>query len=518
MQLENLKNYITKDEPFGPIDTVDIAHDDVDVLEALFAQYNVLYKGLRKRPSIIIGRKGSGKTAYLRSVFFDHRYTFYTEIDTPEAISEVIKIVQGISREAVFPETVAKLWETIIWISIFSEMRKHITAKDGKETLDAYLSKIGIREGNSIDTILWTIADTLSERMKDKPLGVVSEFLRRFDKVSFEDARKVTQSFLKKEQKNFVVLMDSMDRLDVKLDTIARSLEGLIKCIGEMNKPRACADIRFCLPAELYHNFQNEISSNPNKDFKRSLKLQWTASELIILGAQRLRLFIAIYNKKLFKQIKNITVNSKNNALRVFSLVLENNLENQYHFQEDTIAYILRHTQLLPRHFLILLNSIFTINKQRRDDFLAITDVDVLKGVRLVEERIVAEIFVAFRIMYPHAEKTCRLCVPELDHYFTLGDLQKVFNRHGKKYFGGGDFFDFKRMLIEIGVIGRFLEETDIYYKARFEYTASHELITSVDDTYCLHPLFSGIYGNGRKSKPVYPYGSDVEDDDYRNR
>lgn len=111
-----------------------------------------------------------------------------------------------------------------------------------------------------------------------------------------------------------------------------------------------------------------------------------------------------------------------------------------------------------------------------------------------------------------------RVCIPELDHHFSLGDLQRVFNRHGKKFFENGDFFDFKRMLVEIGAIGRFFEETEQYYKARFEYTAANELITSVDDTYCLHPLFSGVYGNGRKAKPVYPYGASLEDDDYRNK
>lgn len=59
---EIIRPYITKDEPFGPIDSVDIDSKDIDVLNGLFERHNWLYKNIRHRPSIIIGRKGSGKT------------------------------------------------------------------------------------------------------------------------------------------------------------------------------------------------------------------------------------------------------------------------------------------------------------------------------------------------------------------------------------------------------------------------------------------------------------------------
>ena len=38
--MDMLKPYITKDEPFGPIDSTDIDIRDVDVLEKLFEQHN----------------------------------------------------------------------------------------------------------------------------------------------------------------------------------------------------------------------------------------------------------------------------------------------------------------------------------------------------------------------------------------------------------------------------------------------------------------------------------------------
>ncbi len=79
------------------------------------------------------------------------------------------------------------------------------------------------------------------------------------------------------------------------------------------------------------------------------------------------------------------------------------------------------------------------------------------------------------------------------------------------------DFAQFKRMLIEIGAIGRITSETERYIQAQFEYTVPHQLVTSTDDMLCLHPLFTEIFSaKTRENKPVYPYGSRLEDSDYR--
>ena len=67
--LNTNKPYITKDEPYGPIDSIDIDSHDVKAIKLLFETHNWIYKNLRNRPSIIMGRRGAGKTHYLRSVF-----------------------------------------------------------------------------------------------------------------------------------------------------------------------------------------------------------------------------------------------------------------------------------------------------------------------------------------------------------------------------------------------------------------------------------------------------------------
>ena len=517
---EMLKPYITRDEPFGPIDSTDIDIEDVDVLEKLFEQHNWIYQNMRHRPSIIMGRKGSGKTSYLRSVYFDDKYDFCTEIRTDHALTHISKVVQGLTKDVAFPETLAELWETILWICMFSEIHTNsLLPKDKLTLIGMYLDKVGIRDASSADDVLWKLAHMLDEVLEDDPKDGLSEVLRRFDRVMFKNTLNTVEESLKSTGKKFVILMDSLDDFQLDFSSVYFSLQGLLKFVGSMNKPRDVVDIRFCLPTELYPRVI-EISSNPNKDFRRSLRLQWTASELILIAAQRLKLYLELYYPEYWKRLLPLDTTVRTDALKLFQAVLPKTITNQSGFQEETISYILRHTQLLPRHFLMLLNSMFksTGGTQSLNPF-PISEARIISGVRQVEERIVNEVFVAFKSIHPTAGAVCKRSLPELSHKFSVGDLHRVFTRHGKAVFGGENLFEFQRMLLEIGAMGKVKpgKATDVYIQGSFEYTINHEIAISHDDELCLHPLFSGIFGEVNKERPVYPYGSDLNDEDYRN-
>jgi len=520
--LNTIRPYITRDEPFGPIDSIDIDLHDLKALKLLFEQHNWTYKNLRTRPSIIIGRRGSGKTFYLRSVFFDKQYDFYTEIRTARVLGNMTRVIQRMTKDAVFPERVSELWETVLWISVFAEIRKHpLLTHDDLYVVNAYLEKVNVRDSDDVDGVLWNLAALLDEAMDKNPNGGASEILKGFGRISFDDAKSVVLKAFERSKKTFVILMDSLDDFQLDLDSVARSLQGLLKLVGSMNKPRDVVDVRFCIPAEIYHNFI-KISSNPNKDFRRALKLQWTAAELVLIGAQRLMYYLALYYQDFLKAIFPLDLTKRTDALKLFQAVLPEKITNQAGFQEETMSYILRHTQLLPRHFLMLLNSIFKNpgGTQRLTPFPVSQD-KITNGIRQVEEFMVGEIFVAFKPTYPTAEETCKRCLPELGHKFTMGDLHRVFTRHGKAVFASDNLFDFQRMLLEIGAIGRVIpgKEKDVYIKGNFEYTVSHQLNLGQDDELCVHPLFSGIFhGSGQQDRPVYPYGSVLEDEDYRDK
>jgi hypothetical protein len=515
----DIRPYITKDEPFGPIDSGDIDSSDLKALLMLFEKHNWIYKNLPSRPSIIIGRRGAGKTHYLRSVFFDpqQRYDYHVEIRTPRVLGQVANAIQKMTSEVLFSEMVSELWDTILWLAVFLEIRKHpVLLTDDLNVVNGYLDKMRVSNVDSVDDVLRNVAVMLEE-IVSKNESTTSDFLWGADKVNLDDAKSAVLHSLKAEGKKFAILMDSLDDFQLEIESVARSLQGLLKIVGSMNKPRDIVDIRFCLPSELYQQFI-KLSSNPNKDFRRALKLQWTAGELVLLGAQRLMFYLALHHQTILPK-SPLDLTKRADALTLFRAVLPERIKNQMGFQEETISYILRHTQLLPRHFVILLNSIFKSPSGNSRHF-PVSEDRIVNGIRQMEDFMVREIFVAFHLVYPTAEETCRRCLPELGHKFNMSDLHRVFTRHGKAVFGNDNLFDFQRMLLEIGAIGRVIpgSDRDVYIKGNFEYTVSHQLAISQDDELCVHPLFSGIFSNSaKKERPVYPYGSTLEDDDYRD-
>lgn len=513
---ELLKNYITPSEPFGPINASEIVESEARKI--LFEVHNNLYKSLHQRPSVVIGRKGSGKTAYLQSSYFDKTYDFVIEVDTDQALIAVINSVEKLSKGTVFAESVASLWETILWIPMLCHISGNVS-KGTSRIIDDYLAKIGVRARGTIDEILWNIVDVMAERQKEKTTGVVADILRRTDTITFNEVKQAVHNELESSKKRAIMLVDSLEDFHLDVDSVAIAIQGLLKCIGRANTPTSRADIRFCIPAEQYYQFA-AISSNHNKDFRRELLLHWIMPELLAVAASRLLIYFELYEPGLFARHGSYTNLGKINSNTLFQSVMPITINNKIGTVENPLPYICRHTQLLPRHLIIILNCISEVQKRygSPSDFF-FSEESIKSGISLAEEGIVLEVFNAYSATYPRAQKVCSECIPELQHVFSLGDLERVFRTHGKKAMGSDEFDEFKRMLIEIGAVGRVVGETEKYVKAFFEYTAHHRLVTSTDDDLCIHPLFTEIFSAKKKmKKPVYPHGALLDDKDYRER
>lgn len=520
-KLSLLQPYITKDEPFGPIDAFEIGVTDIEVLKLLFDKQNRIYKLFRDRPSIIMGRRGSGKTSYLRSVYFEDQYFDYIDIATENILGQIASVVQELSNDTVFTETLWKLWEKTLWTCVLARMRNQVpSASTEEKVIEEYLKAMDINAGASSNIVLYKLADFYKEALENNPKHGLSDVLKQFEMKNFESARSVASAWLKAKGKRIVILLDSLEDFRLNIKSVEQALQGLLKCIGSMNSPREVLDVRLCLPTELTGQVF-DLSSNAIKDFNRQVKLEWTPKELISIGAQRLIYYIGLYYPHLLQGKSPLEELNREDAQKLFRYVLPEKITNQRGFEEQSISYILRHTQLLPRHFLILLNSIFKrAGETQLLNPFPIKQEKIIYGIRQVEEKIVKEIFGAFRMIHPSAEDVCKRCLPQLDHVFSVGALRQVFNRFGKSVFHGTEYFEFQQMLIDIGAIGRVTPglETDVYIKGKFKYTVGHDLTINYENNLCLHPLFSGIFTvDGKNERPVYPDGSGLDDQDYRN-
>lgn len=524
MNRADIERHINEDYPFGPIEASGIVNP-AD-FKLLFNEHNEMYNRLLRHPSIILGRKGSGKTSYLRSEHFNYPAGIILELNTPTALQRVIDVIEHITSGKVFVETVAEVWTTVLNIWMFSQLTSRISDVDTLSIIEDYLKWFHLTNSTSVDDALTQITRYLSlEGQDDSLVNVIDGLKRPDDSTSYDVVRAAVDDYLNSTKTDVVVLIDSLDdfsidpmsNYQVEMDSVARALQGLMKCVGQFNTLSNRIQLRFCLPAELYHAYLR-ISSNPLKDFNKTLTLHWTASELLVMAAQRLRLFLEYFDPIAYSQIKSLDISKRPEAIQLLQSVLPAKVTNGRGVDENAVSYILRHTQLLPRHFLWLLNSISSQAKNQRGAKFHLSEDMVVSGVRQQERLLVYEIFRAYKPVHPQAEDVCERCLPDLNVRFTQGDLLKVFNRHGKAAMGTDDYYDFRRLLIEIGAVGRITEETDLYIKGLYEYTIPHKLVPGPDDDLCIHPLFSRIFSaKPYHNKPVYPYGTDVNDPEVRD-
>jgi len=517
--IDKAKQFITRDQPFGPTYSERIR--DKAVADLLFDRENKLYRALDERPAIILGRRGSGKTAYLDSAYFLSPKDIIIEIRQEKLFERVLIAVERLVRTAVLTESVADVWFTLLMIVALQELVSHEKRLGTRlSVVRDYLAKLGVREGERADDTLWSIVDMLSERLKDKPVGIVAQAIKLIDNVTFDMAIAEATTALRKTGLQCVLLLDSLESYPFDIPNITHAVRGLLKCVGAFNSGDFPFESRFCLPAELYHTFV-AISSAPLKDFERSITLHWHPKELLFIAAKRIALYLELYEPATYGTIQNLQPDKKQDALKIFYSIFPEEVQNRLGFDEGCLAYLLRHTQLLPRQLLRLLNSIAAVNRQLDQPFFKVRAEAVVKGVANEEQLIAAEIFSGFAARYHTAQKCCETCVPELPFTFDHGQLHKVFTRYGKKQFEKDDYDEFKRMLIEIGAVGRVIGKTELYVEGQFEYTEPHKLAVSVDDELCLHPIFAGAFSvkNGRQGLSkftVYPYGANPEINDWR--
>jgi hypothetical protein len=492
---------------------------------------------LRQHPTLVIGRKGAGKTAFLHGGHQDQDYNLVIDLNSASAFATIVRLIQSsMGADSLYVEPVAKLWEMTFWLALMFSAKTALTGtyqltpfigKDVKASLDSYTDLLDPAPNHTAAQFIVTALQFYKAKAfeaqcqpEDIPDFIVSFELNG---PSFAQVKQLLCVEMEKRNRHALLTIDSLDtridpgdKYDIAKNEANMALTGLLKCLGSFSENSKIYHARFCLPSERYFQFL-DLSSNPAKDMVNEAVLNWNAGELICIAAHRLALFLdqhVEFHGHYTSRLSKMNPSKKGHAVQILQSVLEHKtVQNRLNETENTISYIIRHTQLLPRHLLLILNSIFSAEKENGGSFLKIREDSVREGVRRVEETICHEVFAAYRHTYPRAPEVCAACIPELSLRFGHGDLHKVFNEQGKRTLASNDYDEFKRMFIEMGIIGKVVTVTERYIEAQFEYAMGHRMVIGSSDDMCLHPVFSQIYSAklNDDAKVIYPYGSDVE-------
>lgn len=525
--MAEVADYFTPDEPLGP----ENLEPNVTLIDELICRNNVPYKRLLSNPSIIVGRKGSGKSSMLRSAELDPRYSKGVIVNLPaeDAFNDLFKLIDNSTRQLVFVERVAFVWQFLLWVIIQAKTIEKFRDHDDTNlyVLSRFISGLNINHSHEPYRIMHSCISFLEKNRGDESIVDYMKFYE-VDGISFQDSVSALQLFLDKIDKKAILLMDSLERFDLDTASLHPAIAGLLKSLATFRVPGSRCDIRCCIPAEIYFPLL-DISSNPNKDFSNMEILHWTASELLELTAKRLAQYFFSHDRNTYiEYIRPLDLNTKNGVNQFWRLVLIPTLNNGVEIEETTLAYILRHTQLLPRHLIKYFNEIFRSKTPSELISEKATEIEIIRSIHQIEPHIAADIirgyanhfqFDSSHVPMMSVKRVCEDVLKHLPFIFNYDDLNKI-----NKYIIKGSIpwvdetSDILRVLIEIGAIGRYYSQSGKYYNSHFEYAVPHKLNIGLNDQMCMHPLFIGTFCPPMADPKfaVYPQGTTIEDDDYR--
>jgi GTPase SAR1 family protein len=521
-----LRRSLTPTAPLGPSDAAQIT--DLEVAARLFDPHNKSFNTLLRRDlSVLIGRRGSGKTALLNSYKYrpyldkydtpsDARFDFLSyeiviDVLTYRQFDEMQRLVArdpGAFRPV---EALVDDWASLVGDYFFARLVSGET-EEGRvteeiHTIRRYLDQEETGYQEQVRKIVW--GNSLWDKIKS---FVFSESHKKHPYISPEGALDAAVEHLYRTSKRALILFDSMDEYDITNAHFTRTLGALIRFISQFNARQERIKIKLGLPSEIFPEVQR-ASANPLKDLVSVDQLKWTAMELAQIAAHRYLLFLGLYDSDHAVMLGALDLNKRNDVRKFWSHFLPAKLTNRYGQDEEPMTYIMRHTQLLPRQLLMILQKIIVISAGITGGFREFKSEAVTEAIEGTEPLIATEILSAFAHVYPFAEEVCKPVFANFPTVFSFDELEDKWRKKGRHIVSkkGMDFDmpNFGEMLIRMGIVGVGHEETERYYQGAFGYDSLSPANIGDGQSLCLHPVFSKHFnaaGNSRR-KAVIPQG-----------
>lgn len=557
-ELEELKDEIlTKSHPLGN-KAFEYTNDryNPDLYQLLFNWHpDHFHEDKGVRPSIILGRRGSGKSSYLNNL--SHKEGV---IAIPLNSWDVVDIIErqvGFildNQLTVDAEKVADIWHLVL-LTVATRAALDISPDD--EKLQKVLGDLPLSDFANKPYIALTkyILERLCKNYLDskdtyfdssliiQSLGLGCQTLGEWE--------KVLSSLAKKRAKTFIIMIDNPERLEPTVDRDwGRALgesyadaskprwqtyAGLLTLLAHFNEGKVGIQVRYCVSAEQYF-FLQDRSSAILKDFSNIQVLHWSSGEILSALAHRYMVYLQLYpnnrSELRYQQLKQIPIYDRKGAFEFFEQVFESQVINNRGHEEDTITYLLRHTQLLPRQILFYVNEAIRLALRANPDYdlTRLSALYLKQAINHHEALCAKEIIDSYRSAFPEGKELIN-SIDGIRLISTIATIKKDWASLGAKKVINkySDFPEvtvesdrFIRFLLEVGIVGRTSKAESFgdngYLNAVFEYNLPQRMHINSEDEVAIHPIFSTHASQNRGAelstyKGIYPRGTELEYD-----
>lgn len=514
MNIDDQFESLTWDQPFGPNAAENI---DQKVFKSILDNSNSSYASLKTNPSLIIGRRGSGKTSILSAIKLTDRFGVVVEIPSDDTFQEIVTMVDDSLASHVIPETVSKAWQRIIWALLFEGLLDSEIKLSAEEQgrIRKYLASIGYEPRGMISQLLHFVVHIIKSRT-DQAETAIDALNNLFDaNNTFPDIQNMAANVLVRSKRKAVILIDNIEKIDLSASSMSLAVSGLLMAVDTFKKPTLPVDVRCCIPAEIYPRL-TKIAANSDKSFDSEVVLHWTSGELIRLAAIRFREFVRIHApRSIWEKVQHLNLSDTQDLDEFMHSFFPRTVTNGLGREEYTLRYILRHTQLLPRQFITYLNGIAVeAFSKGADKSFKFPSHSIVNAVQNKEALICRGIFGGYKTVHPLADAICETLLPQMGLTFWMGDFERAHRQALGKLPAVENDRDTLRQLTEIGAVGVVVGQGTDYLNGEFSYNLPLDLALKDTDRFCLHPAFSGAFRSRIDKdgyRPILPRGSELD-------
>lgn len=436
---------------------------------------------------LIIGRRGSGKTALAQYFSFQERYPnpICIEVRRPEVYQQVLAEISKRTSESrqVAIGHLMRVWEFVIWSLI-----AHALQQDAPHLGQVSQLELGNKRKSQM------VADLIQHVMgffEDRDVGAIGARIERtVDAARLDEVKRAATQVA--TRRPIIVAIDTLEQYDVENEALMNALAALIEYAADLNLEFAPRNIhlKVFVSGEVFPHMKEAVLLNPLKAVRHPVYLLWRPRDLLRLIGWRLYRHLEENGLWQHKHSMGDWEDDDEVLAKIWRPHFGRSLTNARGKEEDTWPYILRHTQLRPRQLILLCNSI--ANRAIHDGtFPHFRSDQIINGIRDAELDLASEILNSFSSIYPRVERivSALMRIPKV---FKGNELDRRARQSAAEWPDRYSPSGFRDMVAELGVIGRVTrgDHGSEFIDADFEYSSTQRLTLTHRDSCVVHPMF----------------------------
>jgi hypothetical protein len=500
--------------------------EERDILRDMFLQLNE-YSDISDSTKVFLcGRRGSGKSAIARMLVEQSQRTYKEAVPGEEKeygaymrVVERLCDLRDAGNNVDIKGAIKLLWQWALPVKVMQTVL-HQANEFGEpldpnlEVMTKYIESLK-PEIHARSPMGYVLTSTFQEAEKHLKEGNLYNYLLRLSSsVPFTEAIGALKA--KTLKRNTLIVFDTLESYKIyspaMVDGLSGVVESIISFLGSTDTQNI--SVKFFLPAEIYEKI---VSSIPSKASYSTVFLRWTVPDLITMLSKRFLMVLKRTSAVSEQQLTKLEIAVDEAYKKRDGRHLRDEFWYNTGFlprtilntatvrrEEDSFAYIIRHTFRRPRDFVFQLMQTIVNYSALAKEFPYIKDQTVITGVhdRSKLMAILGDALTPF-----HTGEGGDLVN---DARTVFHDRPRIMNGRELRHFGEDlysispswetDPSDFLRLLLRSGVVGipytndTRLGKSNIYIKTRFEHLLPDTIPLRDDLQYCVHPVMSDLF------------------------